>query len=252
MIRKTEASVFLFTFPKAFSTMRPLFTFPCRNPPPRRSPAPPAENIMSPPNPSISPAPSQAVERIREILVGRQLERIELRISHLENQPLSGNPGGNWNERLCAQEAKTETLQDALQRITRQSDEENQRRETVHREEIQRISNQVQQVAASRTSQTQSEDVARLEQKVGGWLHNWHKAFQEHLNSRDQKLLAGIRSEVAMLWESTEGELTRLRSQAVETTEINERLERVAQAARQLAEAAAPPAAAENPARKSS
>ena len=82
----------------------------------------------------------------------------------------------------------------------------------------------------------------QLEQKIGGWLTSWQSSFHHQLNDRDQRLAAELRKEVAMLWESTESQITRIESRAVDRDSIEERFNRIALAARALAECASPTA----------
>lgn len=189
---------------------------------------------MSPPTQSPPSAvhPSQAVERIREILVGRQLDRLELRISRLENSPTGGAAVEKWEDRMCTAEARLEAMQQSLQRVSESQ-----------REEIQRIATQVQNV--SRAAASAPATTGGLEQKIGAWLGQWQTALQTHLAQRDQRILSDIRKEVALLWENTEGEITRLKSQTFEARDIHRRLQGIADAARVLAEAASSPTPAE-------
>lgn len=174
--------------------------------------------------------PSQTVERIREILVGRQLDRIEQRVSRLESGPSAvTRPAGLFEDRLFANEAQIEALRENVYRHT-----------DAHREEIQRLANQIQQVAEQKATAAAQPEILRLENKVATWLTHWQKAFQAHLHERDQRLASQLRDEVAALWENTESQITRLESRAVDRDAIEERFSRIALAARALAECASP------------
>lgn len=174
--------------------------------------------------------PSQTVERIREILVGRQLDRIEQRVSRLESGPSAATrPAGLFEDRLFANEAQIEAIRE---NVHRHSD--------MHREEIRRLAKQIQQVAAEKAAAATQPEILRLENKVATWLTHWQKAFQAHLHERDQRLTSQLREEVAALWENTESQITRLESRAVDRDAIEERFSRIALAARALAECASP------------
>ena len=200
-------------------------------------------------SPSSSPTnPSQAVERIREIIVGRQFERLEQRVARLE----SGEPSGvlhavpaAWEERLCTSEARLEALQHSLQRMADTTREQVEMRSSQQRAEIQRLAAQIQQVAAIKSAEAREQSAVReLESRLGTWLTSWQGALQSHLNERDHRLADQLRGEVATLWENIEAQITRLQSQALDRERIEERFARVAAAARALAESAMPPSTA--------
>lgn len=191
---------------------------------------------MSPTPPPSPINPSQAVERIREIIVGRHLERIEQRVTRLENLGAGGAVPSAWEDRLCQTEAKLEALQESV----RKAGDEGQVRHTRQQEEIQRLAAQIQQIAAMRQSLDTQPAVQQLESRLGTWLTNWQGALQTHLNDREQRLATQLRQEVASLWENTESQLTRLQSRAIDREQIEERFARIAASARALAESLAP------------
>jgi hypothetical protein len=199
-------------------------------------------------SPSSSPTnPSQAVERIREIIVGRQFERLEQRVARLEGMDSFGQPQGSaapWEVRLCTSEARLEALQHSLQRLTDTTREEAEIRSSQQRAEIQGLAAQIQQVAAMKSAEAREQSAVReLESRLGTWLTSWQGALQSHLNERDHRLADQIRGEVATLWENIEAQITRLQSQEIDRERIEERFARVAAAARALAESAMPPSA---------
>lgn len=192
-------------------------------------------------SPSSSPTnPSQAVERIREIIVGRQFERLELRLARLESMELPDQQAP-WEDRLCASEARMEALQHSLQRLADTTREEVEIRSSQQRAEIQRLAAQIQQVAAMKSAEQREQSAVReLEGRLGTWLTSWQGALQSHLNERDHRLADQLRGEVATLWQNTEAQITHLQSRATDREWIEERFARIAAAARALAESAAP------------
>ncbi|HSP41716.1 MAG TPA: hypothetical protein VLO11_02495 [Luteolibacter sp.] len=110
------------------------------------------------------------------------------------------------------------------------------------RPEVKRLAAQIQQVAAARAAESEGAAVRQLEGRLGQWLGQWQGALQNHLAEREQRLADQLRGEVAGMWENTEQQLTRLQSRAADRQWIEQRLARVAAAARALAEAASPPA----------
>ena len=183
---------------------------------------------------------SQAVERIREIIVGRHLEKLEHRVAILEATPAHSAIPSSWEDRLCLGEAKLEALQQGLQRLAESTREDAEQRSLEQRGEIQRLAAQIQQVAAVKSSEAAQPAVDRLEHKIGSWLSNWQEALQKHLNDRDKRLAAELRQETAKLWENTESQITRLQSRMVDNDEIEEGFSRITAAALALAECASP------------
>jgi hypothetical protein len=198
-------------------------------------------------SPTSSPLnPSQAVERIREIIVGRHLERLEQRVARLETTGVptaTASPStALLEDRLFANEARIEALKENVHRLVDATRQQTELRLSQQREETQRLAAQIQQVAALKASESPAPAVQQLEQKIGGWLTSWQSSFHHQLNDRDQRLAAELRKEVAMLWESTESQITRIESRAVDRDSIEERFNRIALAARALAECASPTA----------
>lgn len=192
-------------------------------------------------SPSPTPTnPSQAVERIREIIVGRHLEKLEQRVAGLESMSARHTPAAAWEDRLFAGEARLEALQENVRRLADSTREEAEQRAFHQRGEIQRLAAQIQQVAAMRAAEADQPALERFEHKIGTWLTNWQGSLQTHLNDREQRLTAQIREETAALWKSTESEINRLQSRMVDRSSFEERFNRIAAAARALAECAAP------------
>lgn len=194
-------------------------------------------------SPTPSPLnPSQAVERIREIIVGRHLERLENRVAQLE----SGGPGSAQApppevvDRILASEAKLEALQDNLHRLVTSTRETTEQRLALQQLETQRLAQQIQQVAALKAIDTALPAISQLERKIGTWLTAWHTSFQNQLNDRNHPIAHQLRTEVASLWENTESQITRLESRMVDRDAIEERFRKIAAAARALAESASP------------
>lgn len=198
---------------------------------------------MPPVTPPLNP--SQTVERIREIIVGRHLDRLEQRVVRLES---SSQPGAHHGfgplleDRLVANEARLEALQDNVSRLADANREATEQRVAQFREETQRLAAQVQQVAAMKSTEAVAPAIHQLEQKIGTWLSDWQNAFHGQLNARDSRLATQLRSEVAGLWENIESQVTRLESRLMDRELIEERFRHIATAARALAECASPAA----------
>jgi DNA repair exonuclease SbcCD ATPase subunit len=193
---------------------------------------------MSLPIPQLNP--SQAVERIREVIVGRQLDRIEQRLTHLETTAQPAAIYQPLEDRLVSTEAKLEALQDNIGRYASSTREVTEQRFATQQQETQRLAAQIQQVAAMKSSASPETAVAQLEGKIGAWLGDWQASFHGQLNDRDQQLVQQLRGEVAHLWENNESQITHLQSRMLDSSAIEERFNRIAIAARALAECASP------------
>ncbi len=194
---------------------------------------------MSPPPSPLNP--SQAVERIREIIVGRHLERLERRVADLEVADPRSAPSDTIKDCLLAQEAHIEALKQNVQRLAESTREDAELRDFYHREEAQRLAAQIQQVAAVKSQESESSAIRQLEQKIGRWLSDWQQAVHLHLEEREAKITTRLRCDLATLWESTEAHITRVESRIPDNDRIEERFRRIAQAARVLADCASPP-----------
>jgi hypothetical protein len=200
-------------------------------------------------SPTSSPLnPSQTVERIREIIVGRQierLERLEQRVIRLETgapPAAAAAPASTarLEDRIFAHEAQLEALKENVHRLADTTREQTELRLAQHREETQRLAAQIQQVAALKAAESPAPAIQQLERKIGSWLTDWQGSFHTQLNDRDHRLASQLRGEVALLWENTESQLTRLESRVADRASVEERFARIALAARALAECASP------------
>lgn len=193
---------------------------------------------MSPTPTSLNP--SQTVERIREIIVGRHLERLEGRVSRLEATPraIEAKPLPDMNrfeDRILANEARVEALQDHVHRLAH-NHEDMERTAAIYRQEAQRLASQIQEVVRERSASSASPAVENLERKLGVWLTDWQKSMNSRLESRDRNLTDRIRAELAAMKESIEKRISELESRTPRNVE--ERFDRIAAAARALAESA--------------
>ncbi len=188
-------------------------------------------------SPETSPLnASQAVERIREIIVGRHLERLEQRVARLEASDTPATVHPHLDERVLMTEARVEALQHSVSRLTDNTRDELERRNYLQREEIQRLAQQIQQVAATRAATDHGPAVQQLEQKLGGWLESWKTAIQQHLDARDQRISGHIQTELKTLKASIDGRFTEFEGRFPDNRQIEQRFRKIAEAARALAD----------------
>ncbi|MEP2774765.1 MAG: hypothetical protein ABJQ29_16415 [Luteolibacter sp.] len=192
---------------------------------------------MSPTPPTLNP--SQAVERIREIIVGRHLERLEGRVARLESAPaaIAQNPSPDiFEDRLLTTEARVEALQDHLQRFEL-SREELEQAAAMQREDAQRLASQIQEIARLKADTTVIPAVDKLERKLGAWLTDWQKSLQDRLDGRDRDLSEKMNADLVELKEGLEKRLSDVERRVPEN--LGEGFGRIAEAAKALAESAA-------------
>lgn len=181
-----------------------------------------------------TPNPSQTVERIREIIVGRHLDRLEQRVAILEKQPSHAN-GGASETRIGAIEARVEALQHHFQRMSDNLRLENESREARHQEEIRRLSDHIQQTLAARQA---FGGTAQLESKLGQWLTDWQHSAHQQAEARDRQLATQLQSELSRVREWVSSQLSTHQPPPSEHDELERRFALIAKAARSLAEAA--------------
>ena len=193
---------------------------------------------MSPSPPS--PHPSQAVERIREIIVGRRLDHLEHRLTRVESQgsPPALNP--IVEHRLTAAEAQLESLRDNVRRLADQTRDEATVRDAQYREEIQRMAALIQQSSSLRTEPVTPQSAARLEQKISTFLGSWQTSLQQHLVDRESRLIGSLNQELARLREWADARIAASTAQAVSLPEASGHFTRIAAAVQALADAIRP------------
>jgi hypothetical protein len=208
-------------------------------------PAPFAFVVMSTVHPASESPPARAVERMREIIVGRQLERIEQRLERLEANGGAAHQGDVASEpRLAVVEARLEAMEQMIQRMGEQIRMEEMRRAEIWTEVL-RMALHVQQLADARSPHPAGAAVQQMEERMGAWLGQWQLAMQAHLESRDVRLMGQFRSELSSLWAHVQLEMARARAGANGHSEVEERFRQIAEAARVLAACAAGPGMSE-------
>lgn len=199
---------------------------------------------MSPYTPPLNP--SQTVERIREIIVGRDLKRLEQRVAMLETGgPPTSAASPTLDQRFSPTHETLAALKDNIERLMESNRQQTELRLSQCREETQRLAMQIQQVATLKASELAPRSINQLENRLGTWLTAWQSSVNVHLHQRDTRIASQLRSEVGELWARTESQLARLESHNVDRDSLDERFSRIAIAARALADSLSP--ASSNP-----
>ncbi|MCW1915414.1 hypothetical protein OJ996_17650 [Luteolibacter sp. GHJ8] len=185
---------------------------------------------MPPAPPDINP--SRQVERIREILVGRQMDSVERRLERLEAnlRPMPTQaPDDVFEIRLANYEQRHDLK---LQELRDEIDAEKARRV----EETHRLAGQIQAAARGREA-SGLEAQAELEQRVTRWLESWNQGFRQYLQQRETHLISEMRSELEQTkaWVNSRLEST----DDARVSRMQASFAQLAEAARAIADAAA-------------
>lgn len=186
-----------------------------------------------PPNPpDINP--SRQVERIREILVGRQMEGVERRLERLE-AGIRPMPSAAVDDVFQIRLATFEQRHDRqLQELRDEIDAEKARRV----EETHRLASQIQAAARSRADSGLEAQV-ELEQKFTRWLEHWNQGFRQYLHQREQHLVNELRSELEQTREWVKSKVVADDQVKADQRRMHASFEQLAAAARAIADAAA-------------
>lgn len=186
-----------------------------------------------PPNPpDINP--SRQVERIREILVGRQMEGVERRLERLE-AGIRPMPSAAVDDVFQIRLANFEQRHDRqLQELRDEIDAEKARRV----EETHRLASQIQAAARSRADSGLEAQV-ELEQKFTRWLEHWNQGFRHYLHQREQHLVNELRSELEQTREWVKSKVVADDQVKADQRRMHASFEQLANAARAIADAAA-------------
>jgi flagellar biosynthesis/type III secretory pathway protein FliH len=185
---------------------------------------------MPPAPPDINP--SRQVERIREILVGRQMDGVERRLERLEAnlRPMPTQaPDDVFEIRLASYEQRHDLK---LQELRDEIDAEKARRV----EETHRLASQIQAAARSREASGLEAQV-ELEERITRWLEHWNQGFRQYLHQREQHLISEMRSELDQTRKWVESRLSTSDESRVGRMQAS--FAQLADAARAIADAAA-------------
>ncbi|BCX50174.1 hypothetical protein HAHE_40820 [Haloferula helveola] len=151
---------------------------------------------------SPTPNPARQVERIREILVGRQMEAVERRLDQLEArlEPMPVGGSDAWTEEL---EALRRESRESAVRLRDDFDAERLRQQ----EEARMLAQRIEAVVRGRR---QMADEARqtLETELRPWFSRWQGELYETLQKRENHLIQQLREELDRMRHWMRGELS--------------------------------------------
>jgi len=179
--------------------------------------------------PQTTPTPpaTRQVEKIREIIVGRQFHAVEQRLSRLEEN-LRPMPVAE----PAAQPMTPHVLEDhalELHRLRQSLEAEKSRQDT----ETRRLAQQIQSIARSRR-EAADETRRAVQSDLGPWFQEWQARLQQHLQQREAHLISELRAELDQLRQWMRDELQARPTGNSEP--LRAALEQFAHAARNVAE----------------
>jgi hypothetical protein len=184
--------------------------------------------------------PSRQVERIREILVGRQLESVEKRLNRLEMQlhprmmPLTGDVAFGGPDVF---DIRLEKIEQSQRRDIQELRREIQTDKAAQTEELKRLAQQIQNVSRARSGQD-TPAYEEMEGKIGTWLESWQDAWNRRLLQRDEKLVDCVRDECQRLKSWVEEKMEENHKAHGDLQAMRTTFAQLAQAARAFADAA--------------
>lgn len=154
---------------------------------------------MTPRNPTNAPTSSQ-LERVREIIIGRQLGKVEQRLQRLEERTQVAASDGTVTEaqeRIEALEARFEAVRDAIQHQVDQIRFEFGGEMDHRKHEVRRLAEQIQQAAqAKQPPAVTAPDLAAAENRLVAWVSAWQQSLEQHLVRRENWLIGQLREEL--------------------------------------------------------
>lgn len=188
--------------------------------------------------PESSLNPSQQVERIREILVGRQMHQVEDRLRSMEERLAAGQAG-------AADPASLQRLEQAHATLLREA----QQLKEQMREESQLRSHQITQLAqhldtATRRLDAASAGLERQDRQLGSHLSRHLEeisaAMAARIDARVREILHHLQHEIGQWKHQVDRDLHGVRESMVDRTELKSRFARLAAAAMEDDPAPAP------------
>ena len=167
--------------------------------------------------------PSQQVERIREILIGRQLHQVEDRLRQLENTLDSQGQGTNLGDDVLR---RMESSQAAVLEETQQLRQQLQQETQLRNSQIDRLTQQL---------ETTCRDLHRhdqhLQKNLSSHLENISSAMAARIDARVREILHHLQSEITQWKHQVDRDVQSVRDDSVSRGELKSRFARLASAA---------------------
>lgn len=194
------------------------------------------------PHPTPQLKAGRQVERIREILIGRQMETVEQRLDRLEESlhpmPVKSQPG---IFALQLDEVRKQS-DESLCRLRDEIDADRLRQ----LDETRRLAQQIQSISRSRSS---SEDDAReaAEQRMSVWFSHWQTGLNQHLQQRETYLVNELRAELDRMRTWMKSEIAAKQSDQPDIARMRGAFDQLAAATRAITESLPPGSSPQKP-----
>jgi hypothetical protein len=165
--------------------------------------------------------PAQHVERIREILIGRQMHQVEDRLRTLEKTV--GSQGTQIGSEVVA---RVQRSQSAVLEETRELRHQLRQESQLRSEQIERLGRQLESTCRNLSHHDQ-----HLQQSLSTHLDNISTAMAARIDARVREILQHLQTEIVQWKNQIDRDMQGLRNVAVTRTEVKTRFARLASAA---------------------
>ncbi len=169
--------------------------------------------------------PTQQVERIREILVGREMGRIERRLVDLENSTTATTPF----RREPDTEIRIANTQQNLQRETQELKVRLQKETVARQEEIKRLSQKLSKHETGASMSLASKE--SIEHHINERMDQVKDEITSLLDARTREILHHLQNEILQWKNQMDRDLQSIRDVKADKREVSSRFSRLASAA---------------------
>jgi len=179
--------------------------------------------------------PAEQVERIREILVGRDMELVNKRMQSLETQVQnqSGGVSLEMKERLHNAEQQHAASQKNIQSITSHIRQQLQQESTTRVQEINDLAEKI-DAAAKRMDQT-SQKLMSLENNhstgISKQIESLSSEMASRIDAHSRQIMEHMHREIQQWKNRMDGQISNLSEEKLDRQELTTRLARIASAA---------------------
>lgn len=179
--------------------------------------------------------PAEQVERIREILVGRDIELVNSRIQSLESQVQnqSGDVTRQVAERLQKAEQQFSASQQNIQSITTHIRQQLQQEASTRGQQINDLASKIDS-AAKRMDQT-SQQLLSIEtshsEGISKQIESLNSEMAARIDARSREIMEHMHREIQQWKNRMDGQITNLAEEKLDRQELTTRLARIASAA---------------------
>ena len=179
--------------------------------------------------------PAEQVERIREILIGRDIKLVNERIHELESsvQDNTSAVARNLSEQLQKAEQQHQSAQENIQTITTHIRQQLEQESVTRGQQIQNLAEKI-DAAASRMDQT-TQQLLHLEtghtHDISKKIENLSSEMASRIDAHSRQIMEHMHREIQQWKTRMDGQISTLTEKKVDRQELSSRLARIASAA---------------------